>query len=173
MSRSCDETYEVYDERLVRARKPHTCDACTETIPPGVFYTRIGTVFDGDVDSFKRCMRCQTIHEHLRTLGDGEMWPDERLNCGEEYRAHWGVEPPPEIAALAFLGPADVLPPLKPCSPGRGRPGLCYQYVNTWNDWRLSCWPLEPRKRPLFMTWPYLGGPTAACSTASAPPGKP
>jgi hypothetical protein len=109
VSRWCDETYAVYNERERKARKPHVCVACKETIPPGVAYTVVFIVFDGDAESLKRCARCQAIHEHLRGLGvDSELWPDERLNCGEEYRAHCGVEPPPEIARLAFLLPGEA-----------------------------------------------------------------
>lgn len=109
MSSYCDETYDVYHERPTRARKPHVCAACKETIAVGRRYMSVRTVFDGLAQTIKRCMRCQSIHEHLRTLDhDGELWPDERLNCGEEYKAHWGVEPPEYIAAMAFALPAEV-----------------------------------------------------------------
>jgi hypothetical protein len=108
MSHSIDETYDIYNEQTLRARKPHRCCACDDTIPPGHRYCRVFVLFDGRKESFKRCARCQTIHEHLRDLGDGEMWPDERLNCGEEYRDHWGVEPPEHIAALAFVEPTEM-----------------------------------------------------------------
>ena len=37
------------------------------------------------------------------------MWPDEHLNCGEEYTAHCGVAPPTLIAALAFATPDEAL----------------------------------------------------------------
>lgn len=103
MSLYADEQYAVYDERFPRARKEHKCDACGDCIQRGDRYTRVGIVFDGEAYSVIRCLRCQTIHEHLRTLDkSGEMWPDEWLDCGEEYTDHWGKEPPPEIAALAF-----------------------------------------------------------------------
>jgi hypothetical protein len=72
-------------------------------------YSRTFVLFDSDVTVYVRCIGCQTIHEHLRTLGDGEMWPDEHLNCGEEYTDHWGHEPPELIAALAFATPAEAL----------------------------------------------------------------
>jgi hypothetical protein len=108
MSHHYDETYEVYNERERKARKTHECAACKELIPAGAAYTVVFILFDGDPESLKRCARCQTIHEHLRDLGDSEQWPDERLNCGEEYKQHWGVEPPPEIARLAFLLPGEA-----------------------------------------------------------------
>lgn len=109
MSHSVDEYYSVYRETEHKARKAHVCCACDEAIPPGAKYTDVFLVFDGDIDSLKRCARCQAIHEHLRNLDPGEMWPAERLDCGEEYRQHWGHEPPLEIARLAFLLPGESL----------------------------------------------------------------
>lgn len=35
-------------------------------------------------------------------------WPDVALNCGHEFKERWGVEPPPELARLAFLTPAEI-----------------------------------------------------------------
>jgi len=94
MSHIVDETYAVYVEARHRARRPHVCGACHETIPVGVVYTRVFMLFDGRKETIKRCWRCQAIHEYLA--------------CGEEYAAEWGVEPPPEIAALAFALPGDA-----------------------------------------------------------------
>jgi hypothetical protein len=110
MSHYCEEVYEVYNEIHPIARKPHTCAACKESISPGQRYTRCFILFDGDAETVIRCSRCQTIHEHLRKLGDGDMWPAEKLDCGQEYLEHWGKEAPPEIAALAFWRPGDPLP---------------------------------------------------------------
>jgi len=108
MSHTVEEQYTIYDERRVRARIRHECDACDLPIEPGHAYMRIGILFDGEWETVKRCLRCQAIHEHLRELGAFfETWPAERLDCGEEYRAHWGNEPPPEIAALAFWRPGE------------------------------------------------------------------
>jgi hypothetical protein len=104
VSHYCDEEYDVYQERYRRARKPHVCVACKEQIPAGHVYSDVRRVWDGEADTLCRCLRCQTIHEHLRLRGGGAgMWPDEELNCGEEYEQHWGHEPPEEIAALAFI----------------------------------------------------------------------
>jgi len=121
MSHYAEEHYTVYNETGVRARKEHTCSACHEPIRPGDLYTRVAIIFEGSVEALKRCARCQAIHEHLRELSlehrDGEMWPDERLNCGQDYAEEWGGEPPPEIAALAFLLPGEPLPEATPKVP--------------------------------------------------------
>lgn len=108
MSYGFDETYDVYDETHRRARKDHRCDACGEVIPPKAVYTRVFILYDGKGRSLKRCLRCQGIHEHLRTLCRDaiQMWPDERLNCGQRYEDEWG-ECPPEVQAMAFVLPGD------------------------------------------------------------------
>jgi hypothetical protein len=108
MSRAYDETYEVYNERERRAAKDHVCEACKETIRKGDIYCRVFILFNEEPEAVVRCLRCQAIHEHLRTLAPGDLWPDEKLNCGEEYREHWGHDPPPAIAELAFLSQDDM-----------------------------------------------------------------
>jgi hypothetical protein len=102
----CDPA-DVYAETVRRARKPHSCAACRETIATGHRYTDVRIIFEGRVDTIKRCLRCQAIHEHLRDLGDGESWPEERLDCGQSYESEWG-ECPDEIAALAFALPGEA-----------------------------------------------------------------
>lgn len=109
MSVWAEETYDVYDEYTVKARKSHECCACDDGIAPGHRYTRVGIVHDGRAWALKRCLRCQTIHKHLRTvLTERDEWPDEYLACGHEYEEMHGEPPPPEIARLAFLTPAEV-----------------------------------------------------------------
>ncbi len=111
MSHSIEEYYKVYSEKDQRARKDRTCAACDETIRAGDVYTGVFIVDDGgEVEHLSRCARCQKIHLHLRDIGDGDSWPDERLDCGETYEDHWGGEPPAEIAALAFALPGEVKP---------------------------------------------------------------
>ena len=65
-------------------------------------------VFDRSAETVKRCLRCQAIHKHLRTVDRwGDTWPAERLDCGESYESEWGPVPD-EIAKLAFLAGADL-----------------------------------------------------------------
>jgi hypothetical protein len=127
MSHAVDETYDVYTEKLRCAVKNHKCSACGETILKGTHYFSVHWVFDGTAQTIKRCARCQAIHLHLRTLSPGDMWPDEELNCGEEYREHWGKDPPKEIAELAFLRPEEVPLPLHECA--SMLPRKIYDYV--------------------------------------------
>lgn len=108
----------VYNERRVRARKPHQCSACKEAIRPGHYYMRIGIVFDGSAEALKRCLRCQALHAHLRekcAASEDEMWPADRLDCGLTYESEWG-DLPPEIAALAFQTGASMQPDEAACA---------------------------------------------------------
>lgn len=107
MSYHYDEVYSVYDEVFPKAVKTHVCDACNETIPVGRRYARVAIIFDGSVETVKRCMRCQDLHQHLRKLGS-ETWPHERLACGKGYEEEWGEPPPEHVAALAFALPGET-----------------------------------------------------------------
>ena len=108
MSYHADEAYDVYQEPRLRARKEHTCSACDQRIPPGHLYFRVFTLADGKKTTIKRCAACQLTHWHLREICEGEMWPDEHLNCGQDYEEEWGTEPPDHIANLPLMSKEDV-----------------------------------------------------------------
>jgi len=103
MSFQVDECADLYKERIVRARIEHSCCACQETILKGHRYNTVFILFRGEVFTYKRCLRCQKIHKHLRGLAPGDMWPFEDLACGEDYEIEWGKPPPEEIQMLAFI----------------------------------------------------------------------
>lgn len=107
MSVSCDEACDVYRVEIRKARKEHRCMACKETIRVGDRYASVHIVFEGEASTVKRCARCETIHRAIqaqwRSKGAYEMWPAERLDCGETWEDEHGDPPPPEIARLAFL----------------------------------------------------------------------
>jgi hypothetical protein len=84
-----------------RARKPHRCDACRETIKPGEKYRREGHVLDGGMWTSMHCHRCWRIVEALFVARPREVI-DFDLNCGEVWE-----DPPEEVAALAFALPKD------------------------------------------------------------------
>jgi hypothetical protein len=105
----------VWNERRVRARKEHRCDACKYPILAGDTYIRDALLFDGSWDVVLRCLRCEAIYVHLekvhaesRAKYDHEDYPDRRLGCGHTYQERWGIEPPPEIARLAFLTAGEI-----------------------------------------------------------------
>ena len=113
MSSWGDEPVSATTHKTVRARKPHRCGACGETIQPGHLYTRESWEFDGTAGTDKRCQRCELIYQHLlcRTEQDRTRWEqgvDPQLACGHDYAEAWDEEPPPAIAALAFALPGEI-----------------------------------------------------------------
>lgn len=109
MSCEIDGIADVWSETAHVARKSHQCDACREPICPGDKYVAHFIIYDGDTERVKRCWRCDLIYQHLKTLPEliYEEQPDIRLQCGHEYKEQWGIDPPPEIAAMAFALPGD------------------------------------------------------------------
>ena len=108
MSHSVDDYYQTYQVRLRRSRTKRACMACGETIRVGDRYANVFIVEeDGDTDTVVRCLRCQEIHRAVRrawrSQGVHDMWPDERLNCGETWEDEHDGAPPPDVARLAFL----------------------------------------------------------------------
>lgn len=105
------EPVDVNQETRRRARKDHICDACKGTISRTHFYIRHTVIFYGEVETIKRCLRCQVIYEALcklhRELGE-ETAPAWRLDCGDTFEDVFGTEPPPELARLAFLTPEEM-----------------------------------------------------------------
>jgi hypothetical protein len=106
-----DDYSEVSQSSTVHARKPHTCYACHETIQPGDYYTRTSDLFDGQWSTLNHCLRCWAMFKAL-CARDGSALYD--LNCGEEWE-----DPPPEIAALAFVTRAEA----------QRSPGLTAEYI--------------------------------------------
>ena len=64
---------EFYHEAEVKARKPHTCFECAETIQPGERYTRVSGKWDREVSTYRFCSACWEISgefsENGRTFG--------------------------------------------------------------------------------------------------------
>lgn len=120
MSVCCDDGEQVayYRETRRTARKQHDCCACEIQILPGHTYWVIAACWDGRARRWKRCDRCQFIHQELRAIcGPKGEWPDEELNCGHTFEEAHDREPPEYLAALAFWQPGDVLPHVAPCTP--------------------------------------------------------
>jgi hypothetical protein len=100
----------VHDSTWRKARKPHNCDACGESITPGRTYHRSAWPCDGSWSVTLRCERCEAIFAHLTSrMSRADEYCNPELNCGHEYEERWR-EPPPEIAALAFWLPGEPLP---------------------------------------------------------------
>ena len=93
-----DDSATDIDRRWQRARKPHRCGACGETIRVGDRYHIAVSIQDGDFSSFQHCARCWWMVEELWAAGvEAVQWD---LNCGETWDAR---DVPDEVAELAFL----------------------------------------------------------------------
>jgi hypothetical protein len=103
----CYDDYECEDiaSEWRRARKEHRCFACRETIRPGDRYHFTAQKYD-DFDVFKHCARCWAMIGAILHAGAGSVQWD--LNCGTPWEEAFEREPPPEVAALAFLTPDEA-----------------------------------------------------------------
>lgn len=115
MSTEFDELADAWSERIRRARQTHRCSACGETIRAADRYSYTAIVYEGTVEQVKRCLRCERIYRHLDATRARDDWSgpydgiDPYLRCGHTYEEVRGTEPPPEIAALAFLLPGEAM----------------------------------------------------------------
>lgn len=99
-------TNNVETDNYVRARRSHDCCACGETIRRGDVYMRRFICSDHHPCTYKQCLRCSEITEHLlkthRTMDD-DVGVALDLDCGHTYEEIHGEPPPEHIARLAFL----------------------------------------------------------------------
>lgn len=72
---SCDcscydgESPQLYVARLIRARKQHRCVECYRTIEPGEQYENVRGLWDSVWKTYKTCLGCYRIREHLCSSG--------------------------------------------------------------------------------------------------------
>lgn len=125
MSESCDEYCTVHRHEIRKARKQHKCCACRAVIRPGDYYACVFSLFEGDVDTTKRCGSCERTWQHLKKLCDEHnklnndtKYPREDLSCGLSYEEEWEEngwgDLPDEIAALPLLSADERGALLKP-----------------------------------------------------------
>lgn len=93
-----DEYADVYHRRFRKARKPHRCYACRETIRAEDYYQYTSGVFDGRGFDYKHCIRCSRTLNLLDEI-TGEP-ADIDLNCGQVYDGD-----NKELISMAFLTP--------------------------------------------------------------------
>ncbi len=109
MSVDCGDEYaDVHEEGVRRARKDRPCNACRETIKRGDLYHCTRTLFEGSWETISRCARCEQMYRLLLPMMGEDETCDPNLNCGHEFRQRFGEDPPPELAALAFMTPAEA-----------------------------------------------------------------
>jgi hypothetical protein len=102
-----DDYPEFSNVRRVKARKPHRCVSCRETIPAGEEYEHHAGKYDGFFYSDKLCRRCcydrNRIVEH--ELAEGCWWDESWPSFDEmaEYLTESGMgRTPPEDVPAGF-----------------------------------------------------------------------
>jgi DnaJ-class molecular chaperone len=68
----------VSDSKIVKARKPHTCEECNGVIKPGDQYERTSMLYEGEWSRTNVCLICAEIGNVFSCDGRqiGNMWED-------------------------------------------------------------------------------------------------
>jgi len=80
----CDtdgESPDIYQDKIVKARKVHRCCECDKDINPGQIYQVVRGLWDGRWSGYKTCMFCATVRERIGAHIHGGL--GEVLNCIE------------------------------------------------------------------------------------------
>jgi len=101
------ESWSMWEERQVKARKAHRCDCCDGTIAAGELYRRHFSVSDGSICCERACAACvvaidRYIEVHRWRTNPGGM-PDLIEHCVEEERdeaTHRGDQGAAMVAAF-------------------------------------------------------------------------
>lgn len=67
----------LYQERIVRARKPYNCCECGRCIEPGQQYQKTTGMWDGEWYAHYTCLDCMHIRDAFRCGGGflfGQLW---------------------------------------------------------------------------------------------------
>lgn len=91
---------DFYDERRVRAKKPHRCCETGREIQTGEYYWRITGKWDGELMTFAQSEAAYHFARFLNGVGDGERAGDmSRYNAENCIPFGWiGSEVPPDLA---------------------------------------------------------------------------
>lgn len=60
---------ELYEEKIITARKQHKCCECSGVIEPGKKYHYVRGLWEGSFETFKTCMPCKTIRDEYCCWG--------------------------------------------------------------------------------------------------------
>jgi hypothetical protein len=77
---------DVYDESIIKTRKPHKCYECSRTININDEYTKIKGLWNSKWSNFNYCNSCTQLRKYLENdvgidcLGIGEIYKELR-NC--------------------------------------------------------------------------------------------
>lgn len=81
------EPIEMYNAKLVRARKAHRCGECDDTIAVGDLHEVVTGRCDGEWLSHRTCARCCNVRkDYFATCALGCMVEDFKAEHGVDYR---------------------------------------------------------------------------------------
>ena len=60
---------DVFNEKIVKARKEHKCCECHRVILKGEEYGYVFGVWEGEARTYKTCEQCNDLRESLEQLG--------------------------------------------------------------------------------------------------------
>lgn len=73
----------VCTEKIVTARKIHTCDECLRKIKPGEKYENVKGCWDGEWATFHICLDCKSIRDvFFESWLYGQVWENFRAEFG-------------------------------------------------------------------------------------------
>ncbi len=81
---------EFFDQKVVKAKKPHKCYECGEDIKVGDKYERTSGKWEGTMSVFCTCLLCKEIRDHFacdKGYMFGELWQDLHDNFFPEMKA--------------------------------------------------------------------------------------
>lgn len=90
-----DEYAQVWDEKWQKARKEHRCNECPFPIEKGETYMRVGSLFEGKWETFRRHKECENAgkmdkHCHSAMGYVREDLVECELDRGHDARRAWG-----------------------------------------------------------------------------------
>lgn len=65
----CGDGPDVFEQRTIKARKPHECSECLRDIAPGEMYVRSDGLWDGTWAHFATCVRCDALAMEVMRSG--------------------------------------------------------------------------------------------------------
>lgn len=76
-----DGSCEVWKETFPRARKPHVCCECGQTIPKGRKHRSVFSVFEGDAMTSRTCLACEYVRSIIREYEEDEGCEGQEAEC--------------------------------------------------------------------------------------------
>ncbi len=105
-----DYDYYYFTSERRKARKVHKCDECRQPIQVGEHYRYSAGSVDGEIDSFKACLRCEAMRAEIKRHEIAEGCAPFESICPDGYLREYldNVEPERRAAIEAAASPAGL-----------------------------------------------------------------